>query len=130
MDRDVFSSRHGPRYHPPQKRTGEDPHHQKPSEITVEHAHKSLLVPTKPEHDTHLCSTHDTRLVVFFRHDTTTSVSSTHRRHHGVGRGQPFTDPSPDTIPHICSPLPVLTVSCPPPFKFDQDPLFQNLICI
>ena len=72
MGHDIFSSH--PRYHPPKKRTtvsyqnptlqtpwspkhpgtgaGEDPHHQKPSEITVESVHKSLLLPTKSEHDT------------------------------------------------------------------------------
>jgi hypothetical protein len=47
-----------------------------------------------------------------------------HRRCHGVGRGQPLTDPSPDTIPFICSPLPTLVVSCPPPLKFAQEPCF------
>ena len=31
-------------------------------------------------------------------------------------------DTSPDTNPHICSPFTTLTVSCPPPFKFNQDP--------
>ncbi len=40
------------------------------------------------------------------------------------GRGQPFDENSPDTIPRICSPFPTLTVSCPHPFKFDQESLF------
>ena len=70
--------------------TREVPLHQKSHEITVEHAHKGLLPPTSPEHDTTLC-------VLFgsIRHESSTSVSSTHRRHHGVGRGQSLTDPSP-----------------------------------
>jgi hypothetical protein len=96
----------------------EDPLHQKSHEITVDHAHKALLPPTKPEHDV-------TLWVLFgsIRHEASTSVSSAHRRRHGVGRGQPLTDTSPDTIPHICSPSPALAASCPPPFKF-TDPLF------
>ncbi len=71
MGRGAFSSHS--RYHLPKKRTNvssqnptlqtpsspkhpgtdarEDPPHQKPREITVEHAHKALLPPTKPEHD-------------------------------------------------------------------------------
>ncbi len=37
----------------------------------------------------------------------------TPRRHcHGVGRGQPLTDPSPDTMVRICSPFPDLVASC------------------
>ena len=32
--------------------------------------------------------------------------------------GKPLTDPSPGTIPRICSPFPALAASCPPPFKF------------
>jgi hypothetical protein len=52
------------------------------------------------------------------------SVSSARRRRHGVGRGKTITDPSPGTIPQICSPSPVLAVSCPPPFRFTQEPLF------
>ena len=67
--------------------TGEDPHHQKPSEITVEQ-----YAPC--------------------------------RRLYGVDRGQPLTDLSPDTIPHICSPFLTLSESCPPPFKFAQEPCF------
>jgi hypothetical protein len=97
----------------------EDPPHQKPREITVEHDHKALLPPTKLEHDATLRA-----LLGSFRHKVTTSVSSSRRRHHGVGRGQPLTDPSPDTIQHTCSPSPALVTSCPPPFKFAQDPCF------
>ncbi len=48
---------------------------------------------------------------------TKTARRSVPRRRHGVGRGQPLTDPSPGTIPQICSPFPVLAASCPPPFK-------------
>ena len=137
-----FSSH--PRYHLPKKRTtvsyqnptlqtpsspkhpgtdaGEDPHHQKTREVNVEHDHKALFPPTKPEHDTHLRSVHVACLLDLFRHDTSTSVSSAHRRRHGVDRGQPLTDPSPDTIPRIFSPFPVfLTESYPPPFKFAQE---------
>jgi hypothetical protein len=39
---------------------------------------------------------------------------------------QLLTDPSPDTIPYICSPSPVLTVSCPLPFKFDHCFFFSH----
>ena len=91
----------------------EDPPHQKPREITVEHAHKALLPPTKPEHDATLRV-----LLGSFRHEASTSVSSARRRRHGVGRGQPLTDPSQGTIPQICSPSPALAASCPPPFRF------------
>ncbi len=91
----------------------EDPPHQKPREITVEHAHKTLLPPTKQEHDATLRV-----LLGSFRHEASTSVSSARRRRHGVGRGQPLTDPSPGTIPQICSPSPALAASCPPPFRF------------
>ncbi len=38
--------------------------------------------------------------------------------------GKPLTDPSPDTIPRLCSPFPTLVTSCPPPFRFDQEPFF------
>ena len=84
----------------------EDPPDQKPCEITVDHDHKGLLPPTKPQHTATLCT-----LFGSFRHESSTSVSSTHRRHHGVGRGQPLTDPSPGTIPHTCSPSPSLVTS-------------------
>ncbi len=63
-----------------------------------------------------------------FRHETNTSVSSARPRRHGVGRGQPLTDPSPGTIPQICSPSPALAASCPPPFRFTQEPLFFFLL--
>ena len=67
-----------------------------------------------------------------------TPVSSARRRRHGFGRGQPLTDPSPGTIPQICSPSPALAASCPPPFRFHsraivffcpstQPPLFSCL---
>ena len=133
MGRGAFSSHS--RYHLPKKRTNvssqnptlqtpsspkhpgtdarEDPPHQKPREITVEHAHKALLPPTKPEHDATVRA-----LLGSFRHEASTSVSSARRRRHGVGRGQPLTDPSPGTIPQICSPSPALAASCPPPFRF------------
>jgi hypothetical protein len=139
MGRGAFSSHS--RYHLPKKRNNvssqnptlqtpsspkhpgtdarEDPPHQKPREITVEHAHKALLPPTKPEHDATLRA-----LLGSFRHEASTSVSSARRRRHGVDRGQPLTDPSPGTIPQICSPSPALAASCPPPFRFTQEPLF------
>jgi hypothetical protein len=129
------------RYHLPKKRTNvssqnptlqtpsspkhpgtdarEDPPHQKPREITVDHSHKALLPPTNPEHDATLRV-----LLGSFRHEASTSVSSARRRRHGVGRGQPLTDPSPGTIPQICSPSPTLSASCPPPFRFTQELLF------
>ena len=90
----------------------EDPHHQMTREITVEHAHKTLLPPRdEAEHDTPI--TH--RLIGAYRYDTYMHLCpyAPHRRRHGVGRGQPVTDPSPGTIPHICSPSPSLVVSYP-----------------
>jgi hypothetical protein len=90
----------------------EDPPHQKPRETTVDHAHKAVLPPTKPEHDATLRA-----LLGSFRH--------------GVGRGQPLTDPSPGTIPQVCSPSPALTASCPPPFRFHSRAIvsFSRLFC-
>ena len=108
---------HSPKH--PGTDAGEDPHHQMTREITVDHTHKGLLPPTMPEHDTTLRV-----LLGSIRHETSTSVSSARRRRHGVARGQPLTDPSPGTIPHICSPFPVLVASCPSPFQFTQEPLF------
>ena len=72
---------HSPKH--PGTDTGEDPHHQMTREITVEHDHKALLPPTKPEHDTTLCV-----LLGSFRHEASTSVSSALRRRNGVDRGQ------------------------------------------
>ena len=87
-------------------------------------SHKALLPPTKPEHDAQVRA-----FLGSFHHEVSTSVSSARRRRHGVGRGQPFTDPSPSTIPHICSSSPTLEASCPLPFKFTQDPLFFFCVC-
>ena len=100
----------------------EDPHHQMTREITVDHTHKSLLPPCdEAEHDTPISH----RLIGTYHYDTFMHLYpyTPHRRRHGVVRGQPLTDPSPGTIPHICSPSPDLVVSCPPPFKFTQEPL-------
>jgi hypothetical protein len=67
----------------------EDTPHQKPREITVEHATKALLPPTKPEHDATLCAflgsvRHEVASfrheVGSFRHEASTSVSSARRR--------------------------------------------------
>ena len=138
MGHGTFSSHS--RYHLPKKRTNvssqnptlqtpsspkhpgtdtrEDPPHQKPREITVEHAHKALLPPTQPEHDTTLCA-----LLGSFRHEVSTSVSSARRRRHGVDREQPITDPSPGTIPQICSPPPWRRVAHLPS-DFTQEPFF------
>ena len=99
---------HSPKH--PGTDAGEDPHHQMTREITVDHAHKTLLPPTKSEHDATLCA--------LLGHEVSTSVSSPRRRRHGVVRGQPLTDPSPGTIPYICSPFPTLVTSCPSPFQF------------
>ena len=103
--------------------SGEDPHHQKSREITVEHTHKTLLPRLdEAEHDTPI--TH--RLIGAYHYDTCMHLCpyTPHRRPHGVDRGQPVTDPIPGTIPHIFSPSPVLMSSCPPPFKIDQESCF------
>ena len=112
---------HSPKH--PGTDAGEDPHHQKPHEITVEHAHKALLPPRdEAEHDAPIAH----RLIGAYRYDTCMHLCpyAPRRRCRGVGRGQPLTDPSPGTIPRICSPVPALVASCPPPFKFTQEPLF------
>ena len=66
------------------------------------------------------------RLIGAYRYDTWRHLClyAPCRRRHGVVRGQPPTDPSPGTIPHIWSPSPVLVVSCPPPFRFTEESLF------
>jgi hypothetical protein len=87
----------------------EDPPHQKPSEITVEHDYKALLPSTKSEHDTTLRVLFDS-----FHQEVSTSVSSERRGRHGVGRGQPLTDPTQSghhpshlfTIPRLGGELP------------------------
>jgi hypothetical protein len=102
---------------------GEDPHHQKPHEITVEPVHKSLLPPCdEAEHDAPIVY----RLIGTYRYDTCMHLCpyGPRRRCRGVGRGQPLTDPSPGTIPRICSPFPALVSSCPTPFKYTQEPFF------
>jgi hypothetical protein len=112
---------HSPKH--PGTDAGEDPHHQKPHEITVEQPRKALLPPRdETEHDTPI----EHRLIGAYHYDTCIHLCpySPHRRCRGVGRGQPLTDPSPDTIPRICSPFPKLVASCPPTFKCAQDPLF------
>jgi hypothetical protein len=43
------------------------------------------------------------------------------------GPSQSLTDPSPGSVPHICSPFPTLVVSCPPPFKFVQE-IFPSIV--
>jgi hypothetical protein len=113
MDRGVFSSHS--RYHLPKKEpmspprirhyrlphspkhpgtdTGEDPHHQKPHEITVDHAHKTLLPPRdEAEHDEPIAH----RLIGAYRYDTCMHLCpyAPIRRCRGVRRGQPLTDPS------------------------------------
>ena len=74
----------------------------------------------KVEHDIHLYS-----LLGSFLQEVNTSVSSAFRRHHEVGRGQPFTVTSPDTIPRICSPFPALVTRWAPPFTFAQETCFK-----
>ena len=64
-----------------------------------------------------LCS-----LLGSFRHEVRTSVTSVRRRCHGVGRGQPLTDPSPGTIPHICSPKMTLLYTRTLPLRPDEGP--------
>jgi hypothetical protein len=133
------------RYHLPKKRTnvssrtrhcrlpnspkhpgtdaGEDPHHQMTPEITVEHAHKALLPPRdEADHDTPIAH----RLIGAYRYDICMHLCpyAPRRRCRGVGRRQPLTDPSPGTIPRICSPFPALAEGCPRPFKFTQEPLY------
>ena len=85
----------------------EDPHHQMTREITIEHSHKALL-PSRDEAEHHAPIEH--RLIGAYHYDTCMHLCpyAPHRRRHGVDRGQPLIDPSPGTIPHICSPSPVL----------------------
>ena len=148
MDRGVFSSHPDTTY--PKKRTTvsyqnptlqtpsspknpgtdarEDPHHQMTREITVEHAHKTLLPPCdEVENDTPI--TH--RLIGSYHYDTCMYLCpyTEHRRRHGMVRGQPLTDPSPDTIPSICSPTPTLVASWPPPLQSHFES-FIGLLCI
>ncbi len=107
----------------PAKYAGEDPHHQKSLKCTVEHAHKSLFPPCdEVEHDTPIAH----RLIGSYRYDTCMHLCPyvQSRRFRGVVRGQPLTDPSPVTMPRICSPFPVLVTSWPPPFKFAQESCF------
>ena len=109
----------------PGTEAGEDPHHQKPHEITAEHAHKVLLPRCdESEHDAPISH----RLIGAYRYDTCMYVCpyAPHRRCRGVGRGQPLTDPSPGTIPRICSPFPALVTSSPSPFKFAQESCFLD----
>jgi hypothetical protein len=139
MRRGTFSSHS--RYHPPKKRTtvsyqnptlqtpssqkhpgtdsGEDLHHQKPREITVDHPHKVLLPPRdEADHDAPIAH----RLIGAY-HCIHLCQYTPCRRCRGVGRGQPLTDPSPGTIPRIWSPFSTLSESCQPPFRFTQEPL-------
>ena len=86
---------------------GEDTHHQKPCEITVDHDHQTLLPPCdEVDHDTPI----EYRLIGAYHYDTCMHLCpyTPHRRSRGVDRGQPLTDPSPGTIPRICSPFPLL----------------------
>ena len=90
---------------PPGTDVGEDPHHQKPREITVEDTHESLL-PPHDETDDDAPITH--RLIGAYYYDTCIHLYpyTPYRRCRGMGRGKPLTDPSPGTIPSICSPFP------------------------
>jgi hypothetical protein len=112
---------HSPKH--PGTDTGEDPHHQKPHKCMVEHAHKALL-PPRDEVEYDAPTTH--RLIGAYAYDTCMYLCAyaPRRRCRGVGRAQPLTDPSPGTMPRICSPFPALVTSCPPPFKFAQEPCF------
>ena len=109
MVRGAFSSHHGPHHQKAQKKVSiirEGPHHQKPRETTVDNAHKVLLPPIdEADHDTPIVD----RLIGAYHYDTCMCLFpyTPLRRRHGVGRGQPLTDPSPGTIPQICSPSPV-----------------------
>ena len=103
----------------PRNRRERRPPSSEPREITVEHAHKALLPPRdEAEHDAPIAH----RLIGAYRFDTCMHLCpyAPRRRRHGVVRGQPLTDPSPGTIPHICSPSPALVTSCPSPFRFTQ----------
>ena len=110
--RDAFSSR----YHLPKKKN----HCLLPESDTED----SLIPQSTPE------QTQDTpityRLIGAYRYHTCIHLCpyTPRRRCHGVGRGQPVTDPSPGTMTHICSPCPDLTTICPSLFKFDQESCF------
>ncbi len=63
-------------------------------------AHKTLFPPyDEDEHDAPI----EHRLIGAYRYDTCMHLCpyAPGRYRHGVGRGQPLTDPSPDTITHI-----------------------------
>ncbi len=100
MGRGAFSCHS--RYHLPIKKT-----------TVSDHDHKTLLpLCDEVDHDTPI----DHRLIGAYHYDTCIHLSpyTPFRRYHGVGRGQPLTDPSPGIIPHISSPSPDLEVSWPP----------------
>ncbi len=119
---------HSPKH--PGTDAGEDPHHQKLRKCTVEHAHKALFPPRdEVEHDSPIVH----QLIGAYHYDTCMHLCpySPRRRCREVGRGQPLTDPSSGAMSRICSPFPVLVASCPPPFKFAQEPCFLFLLhCI
>jgi hypothetical protein len=78
--------------------------------VTVDHAHKVLLPPPgEADRDAPITPTEKrVNLTNVPRHLWCTNTSPRHRRR-VMGRGQPITDPSPGTIPLICSLCPVLT---------------------
>ncbi len=120
MDRGVFSSHS--RYHLPKK------------SVLPESENEDSLIPQSTPEQTRektsiIRSLMKLRLTILtnpsFHRVTkpnTTHLSHTcpytpNRRCRGVGWGQPLTDPSPGTIPLICSSFPVLVTSWPSPFK-------------
>ena len=97
---------HSPKH--PGTDAGEDPHHQKPHEIMVDHDHKGLLpLCDEDEHDTPVSR----RLIGSYRYDTSMNLCPyvPYRRCLGVDRGQPLTDPSPGVIPSTSRQLPTDT---------------------
>jgi hypothetical protein len=109
MGRGAFSSYS--RSNPPKKRTSVS--YQNPTLQTP-----SSQKPPREEADHDASIVH--QLIGAYLYDTCMHLcpDAPHRLYHGVGRGQPLTDPSPGTIPRICSPFSTLVVSCPPPCKF------------
>ena len=111
-----------PRPKSPRNRRGRRLPSSESARNSAEYAHKTLLPPRdEVEHDTPIAY----RLIGPYHYDTCMHLCpyASSRRCHVVPRAT-VTDPSPDTIPHIFSPSPSLMVSCPPPFKFTQEPLY------
>jgi hypothetical protein len=120
---------HSPKHPGPD--AGEDPHHQKPHEITVEHAHKALL-PTRdePEHDAPIAPVDRS---ISLRHlYELLSILTASTLLWGGPRATAHWPQSGHHPVHLF-PFPTLVVSCPPPFKFTKRAIvfcfFHYILC-